>query len=147
MVSWLRGFRRRGESYSCVLSDATGELISGSVKAWAVLVGSKVRPKAAENLTRITVCNDGFQSIPDLNSRASVLDCYQEQKSIGLIFFADAPLLKQLYHVVFDWLAIQRFDGDDGELDTGFSFQLSAEVFDSLFGWLIQNASKVVDVS
>jgi hypothetical protein len=103
--------------------------------------------QASQNLAGITVRDHGFQSIPNLHPRTSLLDRNQDQETIGLILLADAPLLKELYRVVFDGLSMQRVYGDDGELHASFGFQLLAELFNALAGWLIQDVSEIINVS
>ena len=72
----------------------------------------------------LTVGQDGFHTVARGDEHLSVFDRHKEHDPVILVFFAHSPLLAEFYCIIRWRNAFGGVNDDDGDLCTGFSFQL-----------------------
>ena len=70
----------------------------------------------------------------------------QNQDSAIRRLAADSPLLEKVNRVTLDVAALERVDGDDGNLGVSFLVDLRTQVVELGDGVAIENMGEVVDV-
>jgi len=95
----------------------------------------------------LAVGQDRLQTVSHFNTRPVVFDCVKDQDATVRGFRADAPLVEKVDGVAFDIRAVERIDGNNGDLGMSFFVNLAAKVFDLRFGGLIEDAGEIVDIA
>ena len=89
---------------------------------------------------------DGFQSVAHLDAIATIPDDEKHEHASVACFVADAPLLKQVYGVVLNLLAVQGVDRNHGDLGVGFGIDLLADCVQLVDRGRIEHVRKVIDI-
>jgi hypothetical protein len=102
----------------------------------------------AADVADFGVVEDAFEAVTYLDAASSgIHDENHEYAAVGP-FGSNLPLVfKGGGELFYGLVAVEGFDGDDGDLGVGLTIDLSAEVFDALPGGGGENACEVVDVS
>ena len=110
--------------------DALAELLRRGQQRSAIVSLPQDRPDAAQNAAGVSIRNDRFQPVADLDAILVVLDRQQHQQAFVGSLFADAPFLEQADGDVLDRLVFERIHRDDGELRAGGALHVAAIGFD-----------------
>ena len=101
----------------------------------------------ASDITHLGVVQDTFETVADLDAAPSRGHDQQHQDA-AVVLVANLPLLFERGGELLDGLiAVDGFDGDDGNLGVGLPVHLGAELLQAGLGSGREDAGKVVDVT
>ena len=127
--------------------DALSELLRGGQQSPAIVPRPEDRPDPAQNAAGVSIRNDGFEPISNLDAILVVLDRQKDQQTVVSAFFPDAPFLEQADGNIFDWLILERVDRNDSKLCAGGTFHVAAIGFDLGRRARIDYVGKIVHVT
>ena len=130
-----------------VIGDEFGDLPGGGFGGLAVITLAKNGNHGAADVTGARVVDDGFEAVADFDAILTVGGS-EEEKDAAIVFFtADAELFEDVDGRLFNVLTVERFYGDDGDLDAGFLLDFEAEGFQAGLRGGVNYAGAIGDVA
>ena len=126
--------RLTGEGDVGVIGDEFGDLPSGGFGRLAVVTLAKRGNHGAADVPDARVVDDGLKAVADLDAIFAVGGGEEEEDAAIVFFAAHAELFKDVDGGFFNAPAVERFFGDDGDLDAGFLLDFEAEGFQAGLG-------------
>ena len=79
--------------------------------------------RIADDLPRLRVGHHRLEPAADLDPDLALVRRHDEQDAVVFVFLADPPFARETDAVILDLVAVERFDGDDGNLIGGLAFE------------------------
>ena len=147
----LRRYRRRdrthaGELHTRILRNDLGDPRYHERDRAAVVVLAQKWNRFAAESPYFAIRQNRFQPVANLGSVAVFLCGQQDQHTAICGFAADSPFLVQIDGIALDIGAIERLNGDNGDLRMRLLVDLPADVIELRDCGLVENVREIVDV-
>ncbi len=129
-----------------VLGDDVRDPRSDEQEGLAIVAGAHEWDRFALKSADLAVGQDGLEPVANLDAGAVIVDGIQNQNAAVGGLAAYSPLMEEVDGVAFDIGAIERVNGDDGDLGVRLLVDFAADVVHLRDGVLVQNVSEIVDV-
>ncbi len=138
---------RRRKRNSAIGGDIFRELPDGRFDATVVISLDEKRTHETASVAGAGVGDNRLEAIADFNSISALRRGHEQQHATIFFFAADAELFEKVVAILIDVFAIERTDGDDGHLRSGFLLDLQAKIFEAGFGVGIDDLREIRDVA
>src|SRR5579884_1244819 len=126
---------------------AGGHRLDAGEDRIAVIAGAKLRAHVAQDAADEAVGEDGLEAIADLDAVLVVLRGQEQEQAFVAALVTDAPLAGEGVGEILDGLAVERLDGDHGDLHAGGLFDAAEVGFERVFGAVVEDMGEIADIA
>src|SRR5271165_342841 len=136
-----------GELNSSVGRNHFGHAGCDQQQSLAVVAAAHQRDDLTLEAADLTIGENRLQPIANFNAITVILDYVEDQHAAVGRLRADAPLVEKIDGIALDVGAVERVDGDYGDLRMGFVVDLVADVFHLRGCAGVDDVGEIVDIA